>query len=332
MKRAYLATGFVFALATAGSSAAFAEPANKHDAAAAQTLFNDARVLMKAGNYPEACPKLEESLRLDDGIGTKFNLADCHEHVGKLATAWAEFVDAAAESKRQNQTAREKVARQRADALESRLPRLELVVTDAASGTEIRRDGVVVGSAAWGTSIPVDPGAHTIVATAPGKDRWEGTVTAIESTTATLTVPRLVDTQVAVAPPPPAASTTTTATVFTPVVDESRGRSQRTAGWIVAGVGVAGLAVGGVFGLKSMGAKSDSRDHCVGNACDATGVASRDDARSFGNVATIATIAGGALLVGGLVTVLTAPSTTSEKRSAVRATPSVGGVSIEGNF
>ncbi len=115
------------------------------------------------------------------------------------------------------------------------------------------------------------------------------------------------------------------------VVDEGRGRTQRTAGWIVTGAGVGGLAVGGIFGLKSMSAKSDSRDHCIANGCDATGVSLRDDARAAGNIATFAMIAGGAAVVGGLITVLTAPSTTTEKRT-LRATPSIGGMMLEGNF
>ena len=326
MKRARIVSVVAFVFACGAPVVAHAEGPSKQDAAAAQTLFNDARTLMKAGKFAEACPKLEESLRLDDGIGTKFNLADCHEHVGRLATAWAEFVETAAEAKRVSQPAREKIAKQRADALEPKLPKLELVVEGgAASGVEVKRDGVVVGSAAWGSPIPVDAGAHTIVATAPGKVRWEGSVTAVESKTAKLVVPRLDDEAVAVAPPPMSTTTTTSSRMDQPmIVDEGRGRTQRTAGWIVTGAGVAGLAVGGIFGLKSMGAKSDANDHCIANACDATGVSLRDDARSFGqrrHRRDDRWRRGRSL--GGLVTVLTAPSTTSstEKSTAIRATP-----------
>ena len=66
---------------------------------------------MQQGKYAEACPKLEESMRLDSGIGTQFNLADCNEHIGKLATAWAGFLDVAAAAKAASQPDREKVAR-----------------------------------------------------------------------------------------------------------------------------------------------------------------------------------------------------------------------------
>ena len=33
--------------------------------------------------------RFEESLRVDSAPGTKFNLADCYEHLGKLASAWS---------------------------------------------------------------------------------------------------------------------------------------------------------------------------------------------------------------------------------------------------
>jgi len=44
-------------------------------------------------------------------------------------------------------------------------------------GLEIKRDGTVLGRTTWGTSMPVDRGEHTIVATAPGKSPWETQVT-----------------------------------------------------------------------------------------------------------------------------------------------------------
>lgn len=50
-----------------------------------------ARGLVQKGDWAAACPKFEESERLDPGIGTLYHLADCYEHVGRLATAWGLF-------------------------------------------------------------------------------------------------------------------------------------------------------------------------------------------------------------------------------------------------
>ncbi len=96
------------------------------DTAAAQALFDAAKQLMAQGKYADACPRLEESQRLDPGIGTQFNLAACYEQLGRTASAWSMFLEVAGASKAAGQLEREKVARQRAAALEPRLIRLTI--------------------------------------------------------------------------------------------------------------------------------------------------------------------------------------------------------------
>lgn len=302
--------------------AALAEPAaNAADPAAAQSLFYDARSLMRAGRYGEACPKLEESLRLDPGVGTQFNLADCNEQIGKITTAWAGFLDVAAQSRRANQHDREKLARKRAAALEPRLPRLVIDVNGDSAGLEVQRDGGLVGGAAWGAAIPVDPGTHRISASAPGRPPWETTVQTPEGATVRVSVPRDL------------------APVLGPPSVARRGSAQRTIGWLSAGLGVAAVGVGLGFGLASLAHGSDSRTHCTGDACDATGLALREDAIRSGSIATIATLAGGAALAGGLILVITAPPggpSSHEPAGKVRATPIAsiggGGLMLQGVF
>ena len=330
---------------------AFADPKGTSDPAAAQALFYDARQLMEKGKYTEACPKLEESLRLDQGLGTQFNLADCNEHLGKVATAWAAFLDVAAQSKTANQPDREKLARKRAAALEPRLPKLVVEVPASSPSVEVKRDGVVIGAAALGTAIPVDAGPHRIVASAPGK-QWETTVQAIEGKTARVAVPR----ELPAAPATAIASTTTTSgvrpvasgasteltapdtgtTYFPPPVVEHEGGTQRALGWVIAGLGVAGLGVGAGFGISSINKRDQSRNHCVVDACDAEGVGLRDDALRHGDIATIATIAGAAAVAGGVVLVLTAPKGSRERTGSVRAVPAAslggGGFMLQGTF
>lgn len=140
------------------------------DTAAAQALFDAAKQLMAQGKYADACPKLEESQRLDPGIGTQFNLAACYEQLGRTASAWSMFLEVAGASKAAGQLEREKVARQRALALEPKLIRLTITApADAPADLQVKRDGVAVGRAQWGTPVPVDPGKHTIEATAAGR-------------------------------------------------------------------------------------------------------------------------------------------------------------------
>ena len=61
------------------------------DVAAAQTLYDRAKQLEADGKYADACPLFEASYKADAQIGVLLHLADCHEHVGKVASAWIEF-------------------------------------------------------------------------------------------------------------------------------------------------------------------------------------------------------------------------------------------------
>lgn len=130
-------------------------------------------------------------MRLDPAVGTQLNLADCYERVGKVGSAWAAFLDAAALAKSSHQADREKLARARAKALEPRLPRLVIDAdTSAEPGMEISRDGIAIGSASWNTAIVIDPGTHDVVASAPGKMSWRTVVDAKEGQTSKVVVPR----------------------------------------------------------------------------------------------------------------------------------------------
>ncbi|MBX3264179.1 MAG: hypothetical protein KF782_31195 [Labilithrix sp.] len=335
----------VAALALAAPASVLAEaPKRGGDPAAAQALFYEARSLMKSGKHALACPKLEESLRLDYGIGTEYNLADCNEKIGKLSTAWSGFLAVASAAKAHGQTEREKVARARAKALEPRLPKLVIdVASSAPPGLEVTRDGILVGSASWGSPVPVDPGTHRVVAAAPGKEPWEGVVNATEGNVVRVAVPSalaaaaphepapapLAEREPRRADPPP----------FPEPIIEQRGSAQRTIGWLVGGLGVAGLGVGAGFGFDSLQKRDRSRDHCAGDLCDREGVALRDRAIRSGDVATVMTVAGATALAGGLVLVLTAPRGPSRTKevpptTTLRAVPHVaangGGISFQG--
>ena len=174
------------------------------DKAAAEALFDDAQALAKAGDYAKACPKFEASYKFDPAIGTKLNLADCHEHVGKLATAWAEYrevEDATKPLSDDKSQDRNKRAHDHAAALAPRLSRLRIDPPPSPPpGLVVKRDGEDV-TAILGTAVPVDPGAHAVDASAPGVHAWSATVTvAGEGTTTPLAIPALA---IDAGPPPP---------------------------------------------------------------------------------------------------------------------------------
>src|SRR5262245_45677325 len=114
----------VSALSVSGIAAAQSE---RSDAAAAEALFREGRAAADAGNHEKACKKFAESNRLDPAPGTVFNLADCEEKLGHVATAWTLFREVT--QKLPSSDERHRIAMARATALEPRLPKLSIRVT-----------------------------------------------------------------------------------------------------------------------------------------------------------------------------------------------------------
>jgi len=188
---------------------AAAEPAGD-PVAVAEALFQEGKQLLERGEAHAACPKLAESLRLDRATGTLLALAMCHEVEGRLASAWAEYLEVIARAKTDGRPDREEAARQWAHKLEARLSTLSIAVPAAVAeipGFRVRRDDVALEAPAWSTDVPVDPGPHTVVATAPGRETWTTTVVvAGVAEHQTVTVPLLAPDERAGAPVVPTLS------------------------------------------------------------------------------------------------------------------------------
>jgi hypothetical protein len=240
------------------------------------------------------------------------------------------------------------VASDRAQALEGKLARLTIEpgAVEGTPGLQILRDGSLLPPAELSTGLPVDPGPYVVEARAPGKGTWSTTVEVRAGARVVVTVPLLADVPAlpppeaptAVAPPPmtlpsaaapPSALTSTTFTTSAELPSTSPGRAQRTTGLVVGAAGIAGLGVGAYFGVLSLDRHRDAEPHCSGNVCDATGVSLRNDARQAGNAATVALAAGGALLLGGVITFAMAPRA-SDYRPTVAVGP--GSLMISGRW
>lgn len=301
-----------------------AEP-SEGSAAAAESLFQEARKLIDAKRFSEACPKLVASHKLAPAVGTLLNLADCYERAGQLASAWARFHEAIALAQHLNRPDREKTAKDRADKLEPRLIRLTIVSQEASA--EVKLDGTVLDPAALGAAVPVDPGKHQIEASAKGKKPFSTTIDVSDRVRApSVEIPALdVDPEAtkAVTSPPNGD--------HPPDENASDGSVQRIASFALMGAGVVGVGVGTIFGLKTSSTWSDAKTHCTGLECDRTGVQLATDAKNAGTVSTIAFVAGGVLLAGGAILYFTAP-TAPAKTSDVRVGVGLGSVTLGGRF
>ena len=173
------------------------------DQTLAEALFQEGRKLVDDHRYAEACPKFAESQRLDPGIGTLLNLATCHELEGKTASAWAEFTQALGIATREARASAQQLARTHLDAITPKLPKIVISVPaeNEVPSLEVRLDGHLIGKPAWGIAAPIDPGPHTVAASAPGKKEWSSEVVFAPAEPKTVVVP-LLDPERSALPPP----------------------------------------------------------------------------------------------------------------------------------
>jgi tetratricopeptide (TPR) repeat protein len=160
--------------------------------APARTLFKEGRDLAAKGDHAAACPKFEQSLALESGLGTQFNLADCWEHVGRLAAAHDLFEAGADAAKSAGQPEREKVLRDRAAALAPRIGKVIVQVKPNEGKVTVKRDELEISEERWGKALALDPGSYTIWARSPGRKTYKKVIEVVAGAEPlTVTVPSL---------------------------------------------------------------------------------------------------------------------------------------------
>jgi hypothetical protein len=246
------------ALVTTAFSAAAADGESP-----AKALFNEGRELAANGDYRAACPKFEASLKLEVGVGTQFNLADCWERIGRTASAHALFLGAAGSAKAAGQSEREQVLRERAAALEPRLSRLVIEVPEPQKTIRIKRDGMPIEAEQWGKAVALDPGNYEIVAKAPGFKPWSKRVV-LDSPLVTVEVPELeaLEDQPKAAPAAAPAPPRNPAPKPRPAEPATRSRGLPITALALGAVSVGGAAVGTVMGLRYMARNDDAKKVC----------------------------------------------------------------------
>jgi len=273
--------------------------------AAAETLFQEGQAALERGDLAAACPKLRESDRLDPANGTKLNLADCEEKSGHVGTAWelyrklSELLPADDE--------RLAYVKSRVDELDVRVPRLTLVLAKDAPADTIATLGTISFTAAsFGIPLPVDPGARDITVTAGAAKR-----------TYHVTLAEGVTRRLEVTPEPEPRDEPSVAATAAPGNDRTP-TNHRTLGYVLGGVGVAGLAVGSIAGLIGLHQQSIGNDNCsdVRHVCNQQGVDANDSARAMRPVSMVGLLIGVAGVGAGAYFILTS---SSDERVALSA-------------
>lgn len=353
MRAKLLSVGALLILSVTSAPQALADT-TPEERAAADALFKEGRALVKQGNYAEACPKLVASQKLDPTAGTLLALGDCFELNGQTASAWATFNDARTLARANGKEARAAEAERRAGLLEPKLSKLVVKVApeSQAEGLVVKRNGKPLDAALFGAALPVDPGEHAIEASAPHRSTWISKVQVeAKAGITTVRVPVLgkepsqagasgtglaqtsPDSTPAGTSAAPGPRVTGASSALGPAGDSpeqpSGWSSQRTVAIGLGGVGIAGLALGTVFGVMTFGEVREIEEKGLCTAddpprCDPQDV--YDDARAYANVSNVAFGVGGAALIAGVVLLATAPSGRAKKPAGryITVEPAVG--------
>lgn len=288
--------------------------------AAAEALFRAGREAADKGDDAAACARFEESHRLEPAAGTVFNLALCYERRGQVASAWQRF----RETKDRLPSSDDRLAlvQERIAALEPRLPKLTLRLGANDSAATVLRDGVEQRGASLGIALPIDPGEHEITVRAPGHALHTESVTIAEGESKELVLSL----------GPAEAGSAEAAGKVAPTSPQSGYSSQKTLGFVVGGVGIAGIATSLLTGALVINRKNKVERECVGSECTRAGVDAARSGRTLSMVSTVA-FAVGAVGVGvGLYLTLSAkPETETAKLELVTA-PGAAALNLSGAF
>jgi hypothetical protein len=294
------------------------------DGKKAEGLFTEAMALIDDGRFAEACPKLEESQRLDPALGTQYNLALCEAKIGRYARAWHHMKAVEKLAHATGKRAREESAREKLVAFRARV--VYLVVTSAEETVVVRVDGEIVDPESFAL-FPVEPGKHRIEASSPSKQPWsrditvpgasgDGSGAAVE-----VAIPELpsIVRERPLAPPVSASR------------DGNTGR--RTVGYVLGGVGLAGVATAITTGILVLDAKSTVEERCTPACADQAGRDALSSGRALLPINAIAWGVGVSGLIAGGIVLLLSPRTA---RPASGLTPLTGaggaGVAWQGRF
>jgi len=287
-------------LATPLASAAGADPSSATPAQKKEAMdhFTAGKQAFEAKNYEKAAMELRASLEVVDSPNARLELARALRDGGKLDEAWAEYervvqdaTKLAAKEERYAKTA-DAATTERTD-VEAKLAFVLVAVAHPPAGAVLKVGGKTVSQDQWDEPIVAPAGAVDVVLTdATGKELARQTVMA----TVGQKLPVDLDAQAPVAPhevaaedkpdngPPPQDTT--------PPPSSSGRAKLRPWAYVAGGVGVAGLATFGIFGLMSNSNYSDLQGACPNHACPSSKSSEIDNGKTFQTVANVGLVVG----------------------------------------
>jgi hypothetical protein len=327
----------------AGSVDAWAAPTpTEAELRRARARFVEGERAEDADHWEAALAAFREVADVKSTAGVRYHIALCEEHVGKLVAALSDYEEAKEQARSEKNAADvPRLVDKQVAALGPLIPRLVIRLTPDVAGARVTVDDSS-DAAPLLKDILVDPGAHRLVATAPGRPPVTESVTLQKGETKTVELrlaepPPPAPQAVAPAsapptglqtPPPPASAPAPLSSPSPPA--QADAHTGGHAGAIVATVAAAVLAGGGVAAfLVAGGAHNDGVATCAQSTDAGSCDAQKNTVRAWDWVAA-GSWAGAAVTATIAVVLWTrGPSSPSSSASLVAGPASIG---VRGSF
>lgn len=350
---ARLSHAFV-AMLGASSLIALASVAHADDAsanrAAARELGVQGVLLAEKGKCGDAIEKLQRAEKLYHAPTTLERLGECEVEVGRLVDGTEDLQRVVKEDLPAGAPAAFTAAKARAAAVikkaTPRIAHLRVHVSAPSGATAtVTMDGDSYPDAALDGDRPVDPGTHSLSATADGMIKADTTISLGDAESKSVELKLVPDpnatkpTQIAAPvvvdqpkPPPPDDDTKK------PPPPPPQSSPSHVPAYIAFGIGIAGVGVGTVTGILALSKKSSLDTACGPSktGCPSSSQSDIDSAKTMGTISTVGFIVGGVGVAAGVVLLLTEGSSSSASATvgSVHVTPDIGAgfVGAHGSF
>ncbi|MBI4703920.1 MAG: hypothetical protein HY744_22655 [Deltaproteobacteria bacterium] len=213
----------------------------------AKAIFEEGKAKFDQGDIPGALELFQKAEAMVPGAAPKHRIAVCLDQIGRVEEAVAAYERFLASNPGEKFAAKVEEAQARLKELQQKLPAVVTLEIEPAGapGVHVTVDDVPL----QGTELKIPAGKHAVVVTALGYQRetYDLSVTAGEKRPLKLTLKPIPE-----QPPPPPPKPAGPAPA-----EGGDGTTLTVAGAVALGVGVAAGAVGAIFGVKALGAKSD---------------------------------------------------------------------------
>lgn len=331
-----------FLVAAALLAPAAARAADPKQSSAAKEHFDAAQALYDQKRYEAALVLFRQAYEETKSPNARVMIAQSLLALGRTAEAYDELsltvreAAAKAESEPKYAKTRDGAAADLAK-LENKVGKLVVTFAQGVQGARVSVNGVAVPASRLGAPMAVMPGSVEIVAEGMGPGPVKRTETIGAGETKTIVLSRDGAAPVSTAGPALTGSgaappIVTAAPSSEPV--ETTGGGVRTAGFVVAGIGVAGMALFGVSVAMSESKLDQLKKECGGVRCSDPKYAEVvDSGKMFDLLATVGLAAGIAGVVGGSAMIIFGgPKKVAASSAALEVTPTGAMLRYRGSF